>query len=75
MKYYNHAFDIAFSLTSKCPTGDTVTGVQLREAIVQSLLSLTDEELVEVAGLPFDSYEESSNHSPVCLSTKSRKLL
>ena len=55
---YNHAFDITFSLTSECPTGDTVTGAQLREALMQRLLNLTDDELVEAAGMPFDSYEE-----------------
>ena len=59
MKYYNHAFDIAFSLTSECPTGDDVTGTQLRAAIEQRLLNLTDDELVEAAGMPFDSYEEN----------------
>ena len=58
MKYYNHAFDIAFSLTSDCPTGYAVTGAQLREAIEQRLLNLTDDELVEAVGMPFDTYEE-----------------
>ena len=59
MKYYNHAFDIAFSLTSVCPTGVSVTGAQLRAAIEQRLLNLTDDELVEAVGLPFDTYEET----------------
>ena len=35
-----------------------VTGAQLREAIEQRLLNLTDDELVEAVGMPFDSYEE-----------------
>ena len=55
---YNHAFDIAFSLTCECPTGDAVTGAQLREAIEQRLHRLTDDELEEAVGMPFDSYEE-----------------
>lgn len=60
MSQYNHAFDIAFSLVSGCPTGESVTGSQLREALNKRLLSLTDEDLVEAVGMPFDTYEEET---------------
>lgn len=52
---YSHAFDIAFQLYSNHPTGDDVTGAQLRAAINARLASLSDAELVEAVGLPFDS--------------------
>lgn len=60
MSQYNHAFDIAFSLVSDCPTGEGVTGSQLRESLNKRLLSLTDEELVEAVGMPFDTYTEET---------------
>lgn len=57
IKYYNHAYDIAFSLVAPCATGEQVGAGQLREALYQRLIRLTDLELMEACGLPFDSYE------------------
>lgn len=54
---FNHAFDIAFSLETSDPSGATTTARQFRDAILRRLDSLSDDELIEAVGLPFDSYE------------------
>lgn len=59
MKTYNHAFGIAFAVPgSTHPEGLDVTPMKIREAILQRLASITDVELLEAVGAPFDTYEE-----------------
>jgi hypothetical protein len=53
---YDHAFDIAFSLRSNAANGSDVTAAHIRSAILERLASLTDNELLEATGAPFDSY-------------------
>ena len=54
---YDHAFTIAFSLVSSDPSGRDVTPAQLRAAILTRLATLSDNELIEAVGAPYDSYE------------------
>jgi hypothetical protein len=54
---YNHAYTLGFSLESNHETGDDVTAAQVRAAIIKSLCNLSDNELLENLGYPFDTYE------------------
>jgi hypothetical protein len=54
---YNHAYTMGFSLESNHETGDDVTATQARTAITQYLNNLSDNELLENLGYPFDTYE------------------
>jgi hypothetical protein len=54
---YDHAYTLAFSLKSNHPAGDDVTPRQLRTAILERLTTLSDDEILEAAGAPFDTYE------------------
>ena len=56
---FNHAYDIAFTVTGSVhPTGDDVTGKQIREALIKRAKSMSDDELIEAVGHPYDTYEE-----------------
>lgn len=57
---FNHAFDLAFSLTSRDEEAADVTSPMLRHAILRRLASLSDMELVEAVGAPFDTYREDA---------------
>lgn len=54
---YDHAMSIGFSLRSEHPSGEDLTAQQIREALYQRLTRLDDDELIEAAGAPFDTYE------------------
>jgi hypothetical protein len=56
MAKYNHAFDIAFEVESD-NEGDNVTAKELRDGLRKRLEGMSDEEIVEACGLPFDTYE------------------
>lgn len=56
-KLYSHAFTIAFSLESPDPTGQNVPALELRAAIKRRIEDISDEELPEAVGLPFDTGE------------------
>ncbi len=53
---YNHALDIAFEVVTKDKEGEDIQGVVLRNALQKRLDSLSDEELEEACGAPFDTY-------------------
>lgn len=56
---YNHAFDIAFAVQGSTDAdGEDVTAAMLRAAVISRLKEMTDDELVEAVGAPFDSYLE-----------------
>jgi hypothetical protein len=54
---HDHAYDIAFSLRSNTADGSDVRASHIRAALLERLASLTDDELLEATGTPFDSYE------------------
>ncbi|WP_020084859.1 hypothetical protein [Hyphomicrobium zavarzinii] len=54
---YDHAMTIGFSLRSAHPLGEDLSAPQIRKALYRRLVSLTDNELVEAAGAPFDTYK------------------
>jgi hypothetical protein len=54
---YNHAFTLAFSLESNMDNADDVTASQARSAILEFLDRLSDTELMENIGYPYDTYE------------------
>jgi len=56
MPRYNHAFDIAFSVSNG--SEDSATADELRAAIKDRLNSIDDDELLEATGAPFDTYQE-----------------
>ena len=59
MKRFSHLYDIAFEVIN-CD-GDDVTGAEVREAIVNKLARLNDDDLLEHIGF-CDVYEiEGSN--------------
>lgn len=62
MPLYNHAFTIAYSLTSKHPTGDDITQDQHLRALLLRIEDLIKcNEMLEAVGMPFDTYEEEDN--------------
>lgn len=54
---YNHLFSIGFSCVTNHKTGEDVTPLELREAILHMLSDLPDSEMLEACGPPCDSYE------------------
>lgn len=63
---FDHALSIAFSLRSEHPEGKDITPRLVRKAIHRRLMSLTDEEIPEATGAPFDSYEvDQSKLDPI----------
>ena len=61
---YNHAFSIAFSVVSEHPTGEDVTAEQMLAALIKRVVDAYDSgELLEAAGAPYDTYEETPEHS------------
>jgi len=54
---YNHAYSFGFSLYSNDPAGEDITAKQARAAIIEYLEQLSDDELLENLGCPFDTYE------------------
>jgi hypothetical protein len=61
MTKYNHAYTLGFSLESNHESGDDLTANQVRAAIIESLSNLSDSELLENLGYPFDTYEVEEN--------------
>lgn len=54
---YSHAYSLGFEISSNQSDGEDVTGDQLRQAIINRLNKLTDAELAEACGAPFDTHE------------------
>lgn len=54
---YSHAYSVGFEVSSSQADGEDVTGNQLRMAIINRLNKLTDSELAEACGAPFDTHE------------------
>ena len=62
---FNHAYDIAFEVrTDHFP--EDVTADELRAALRARLRSMSDEEIMEACGHPFDSFEYEEDRAPVC---------
>ncbi len=59
MPAFNHAFDIAFSLVSSDACASDVTPQMLRTALIARLQALSDNELLEAVGAPFDTYQHT----------------
>jgi hypothetical protein len=57
MSKYNHAFTLGFSLESDLDNADDVTPSQVRLAIQTFLDKLSDIELMENVGYPYDTYK------------------
>jgi hypothetical protein len=57
MLKYNHAFDIAFEVKTN-NDGEHVTADELRNGLNNRLNNLSDDELIEACGLPFDTFTE-----------------
>lgn len=55
--FYCHAFDIAFELVSSDQSGEDVTPEMLRKALQVRLNTMSDVEIVEACGAPFDTFE------------------
>tara|TARA_R100000234_G_C4982155_1_gene171470 strand:+ start:781 stop:966 length:186 start_codon:yes stop_codon:yes gene_type:complete len=59
MAKFNHAFDIAFSLTSETEDGSDVDEQALYEALLLRIEGCRENgDLVECCGAPFDTYIE-----------------
>ena len=56
MKQFNHMYDIAFSVVNGNEDGE-VTGAEVRDAILDRLESLDNDEILEAIGY-CDTYEE-----------------
>lgn len=57
MESYNHAYTFGFSLINGDAEG-YATAQELRSAILRALSRITDDELVENCGAPFDTIKE-----------------
>jgi hypothetical protein len=61
MTKFNHAFDIAFSLTSKKEDGSDVDEKALYRALLLRIQACMENgDLVECCGAPFDTYVEDA---------------
>lgn len=62
MPRFNHAFDIAFEVESdhSAKGDDVVPAAELRKGLQQRLDSMSDREIVEACGAPFDSTDEGA---------------
>lgn len=66
MARYNHAFTIAFSLTSETESGEDVTAEMLKAAVERRISELDrsrrpdrkEGEWIEAVGAPYDTYQE-----------------
>ena len=59
MTRYDHAYTVAFSLTSNHPTGEDVTADQAYTALRARIKGLMEnEEMLEAIGAPYDTYED-----------------
>lgn len=54
---YNHAFDIAFEVKTD-NDGENVTADELRQGLRNRLNGMSDDEIIEACGLPFDTFED-----------------
>ena len=63
--FFNHAFSFAFSIDTADPTGEHIPVADLRAALVMKLAAISDTELLENLGTPFDTYEHSSDSGEV----------
>lgn len=54
---YNHAFDIAFEVITD-NEGENVTADELRQGLRNRLNGMSDDEIIEACGLPFDTFED-----------------
>lgn len=54
---FNLTYDIVFNVETSDPSGAATPAQHIREAIERRLAALSDDELIEAVGLPFDSYE------------------
>lgn len=57
MEKYNHAYTFAFSLVNESPEGEA-TPHEIRTAILMALAKMTDSEIWENCGAPFDTFKE-----------------
>lgn len=56
MHRYDHAYTIAFDITSNHPEGEDIAPQQFRHAILERLAAIVDDELIEAVGIPYDSH-------------------
>lgn len=63
MPRYNHAFDVAFDVHSdhSGSEDDEVPASELRKALQRRLDSMSDCEIVEACGTPFDTVDEEED--------------
>lgn len=54
---YNHAYDIGFEVCSADKDAEDVTPQMLRAALIKRILSMSDTEIGEACGAPFDTFE------------------
>lgn len=59
MKTFNHMYDIAFSVVNENADG-VVTGAEVRDAILDRLAALDNDEILEAIGY-CDTYEETED--------------
>jgi hypothetical protein len=57
MAKYNHAFTVGFSVLSENTNALDVDADMIRTALRRLVDTYTDDELMENAGAPFDTYE------------------
>lgn len=58
-KTYNHAYTFAFDVRGQtCPTGENVPVKDIVDAMINKINGMKENELEEVFGLPFDTFEE-----------------
>lgn len=61
MPKYNHAFTVAFEVVSEDPEGATVAQIR---AGLKRFLSFPDDDIMENANAPFDTYEVPDDYTP-----------
>jgi hypothetical protein len=63
MSKFNHLFDIAFSVISEKENPDTITGRELRDALLVRIASMDDSEFVEACEYLSDTFEMTEGES------------
>ncbi len=57
MTDFNHAYSFAFEVVSNTKEGETVTGRDLRQTIINKLNNSTDDDIADCCGGAWDTYE------------------
>lgn len=69
---YDHAFTLAFSMRSRDSTGLEIEADAIRQAVIEHLALLSDDDLLAAIDAPFDTYEVEQSLNTNAVAHKGR---